>query len=82
MQVDTVSAKFHSELARVFSGAQEDPESDIVVLTGAGRAFTAGGDVDRMPDAIDSPETFQTIAVEAKGDDCLARAFDMGDLLR
>jgi enoyl-CoA hydratase len=65
-KLNASNATMHSELARVFSDAQEDQESDVVVLTGAGRAFSAGGDVDWMQDAIDNPEVFQTIAVEAK----------------
>jgi enoyl-CoA hydratase len=51
--LNAVNAKLHAELARVFTGVQRDPESDVVVLTGAGRAFFAGGDVDWMQDAID-----------------------------
>src|ERR1700683_1603379 len=64
--LNAVNAILHEELARVFTDAQADPESDVVVLTGAGRAFSAGGDVDWMQDAIDNPEVFQAIAVEAK----------------
>jgi enoyl-CoA hydratase len=65
-RLNAFNAKQHSELARVFSEVQQDPDSDIVVLTGAGRAFSAGGDVGWMQDAIDNPEVFQTIADEAK----------------
>jgi enoyl-CoA hydratase len=65
--LNAINAKLHAELARVFSDAQEDPESDVVVLTGAGRAFCAGGDVGWMQDAIDNPEMFHAVvAVEAK----------------
>jgi enoyl-CoA hydratase len=64
--LNAVNAKLHAELARVFTDVQRDPESDVIVLTGAGRAFSAGGDVDWMQDAIDNPEAFQSIAVEAK----------------
>ncbi|SEO67233.1 enoyl-CoA hydratase [Salinihabitans flavidus] len=64
--LNSVNAKLHSELSRVFSDANDDPESDIVVLTGAGRAFCAGGDVDWMQDAIDTPSNFEITATEAK----------------
>ncbi len=36
------------ELARVFDDCAQDPGSDVVVLTGAGRAFSAGGDLQWM----------------------------------
>lgn len=64
--LNAVDAVLHEELARVFSDAGNDPDSDIVVLTGTGRAFCAGGDVDWMQDAIDRPEDFETTVLEAK----------------
>lgn len=42
----------HNELSRVFSEAQRDQGCDIVVLTGAGDAFSAGGDIRAMRDKI------------------------------
>ncbi len=35
--------------------AQRDPEVNVVVVTGAGRAFCAGGDVERMGEGAPSP---------------------------
>ena len=64
--LNAVNARMHTELARVFLDANDDPDSDIVVLTGAGRAFCAGGDVDWMQDSIDDPEMFALTAVEGK----------------
>jgi enoyl-CoA hydratase len=51
-QPDTLNAVnpiMHAELAEVFVFAAMDPHSDVVVLTGAGRAFSAGGDVKKAP---------------------------------
>jgi enoyl-CoA hydratase len=51
-QPDTLNAVnpvMHAELAEVFTFAATDPHSDVVVLTGAGRAFSAGGDVKKAP---------------------------------
>lgn len=56
----------HEELSHVFRDADEDPESDVIVLTGAGRAFCAGGDVDWMQRAIDQPALFEKTCFEAK----------------
>ena len=41
----------HSELARVWTDVARDDEARVAVMTGAGRAFSAGGDlamVERM----------------------------------
>ena len=64
--LNAVDAVLHRELARIFHDVAADPETDIVVLTGAGRAFCAGGDMDWLQGAIDEPARFERIAVEAK----------------
>jgi enoyl-CoA hydratase len=65
-QLNAVDAGLHAELARVFGDVQRDPDSDVVVLTGNGRAFCAGGDLAWMQSAIDRPEEFERTAREAK----------------
>jgi enoyl-CoA hydratase/carnithine racemase len=62
--LNAVDAAMHRELARVFDEATADPDSDVIVLTGRGRAFCAGGDLDWMQDAIDNPQNFDTATVE------------------
>ena len=42
----------HNELSRVFADAQRDKAAEFVVLTGAGDAFSAGGDIRAMRDKI------------------------------
>ena len=64
--LNAVNGMMHEELSRVFSDAARDPDSDIIVLSGAGRAFCAGGDIDWMQDAIDDPRSFERTAVEGK----------------
>ena len=64
--LNAVNAAMHSELARLFTDIAADPKTDIVVLTGAGRAFCAGGDMDWLQGAMDDPAVFDRIAVEAK----------------
>ena len=56
----------HEELSRVFRDADRDPDSDIIVLTGKGRAFCTGGDVPWMQRAIDKPALFERTCYEAK----------------
>lgn len=65
-KLNATDALLHTELARVFVDASNDPDSDIIVLTGAGRAFSAGGDIAWMQDAIDEPAKFQQTVREAK----------------
>ncbi|OYX49949.1 MAG: enoyl-CoA hydratase [Alphaproteobacteria bacterium 32-64-14] len=64
--VNAVDGPMHRELARVFLDAQDDPESDLIVLTGAGRAFCAGGDTTWFKSHIEDPASFRAIGPEAK----------------
>lgn len=65
-KLNAVDAVMHEELSRVFVEAAADPESDIVILTGAGRAFSAGGDIEWMQRMIDEPASFEKTAREGK----------------
>ena len=40
--------QMHGELARVWAEVSADPETRVAVITGAGRAFSAGGDLDMV----------------------------------
>lgn len=40
--------EMHGELARVFRDVSEDKETRVAVVTGAGKAFSAGGDLDMV----------------------------------
>ncbi|GGE09352.1 enoyl-CoA hydratase [Polymorphobacter glacialis] len=64
--VNGVDEAMHEELARVFTDLQRDPDSDIIILTGAGRAFCAGGDFDWFDEQIAHPERFRDIGWDAK----------------
>ncbi len=64
--VNAVDALLHHELSRVFLDAQDDPDSDLIVLTGAGRAFCAGGDTTWFEEQIRDPRKFRGIVPEAK----------------
>ena len=64
--VNGVDAAMHEELGRVFTDLQRDTDSDIIILTGKGRAFCAGGDFDWFDEQISDPRNFRDIAWEAK----------------
>ena len=56
--LNAVNLRLHQELAEVFVFACTDEHSDVVVLTGNGRAFSAGGDMGHMRDNAENPELF------------------------
>jgi enoyl-CoA hydratase len=56
----------HVEFTEALSFAAADPGSDVIVLTGAGRAFSAGGDLNRMEECIADPSEFDREAAGAK----------------
>ena len=56
----------HNELSRIFYDVQVDHEIDVVVLTGAGEVFSAGGDIPMMQKRIDDPELFNRKNLEMK----------------
>lgn len=64
--MNAVDFELHEELARVFYDAQDDDDSDVIVITGSGRAFCAGGDMDWFQEMIDEPSKFRGITVDAK----------------
>jgi enoyl-CoA hydratase len=45
---NAVDHVMHEELATIFRDVQNDPETAVCVLTGAGKAFCAGGDLREM----------------------------------
>ena len=47
-KLNAVDGRMHHELSRIFYDIQDDASVDIVVLTGDGNAFSAGGDIDWM----------------------------------
>lgn len=63
--LNAVNGDLHTELSHVFYDVATDP-ADIIVLTGAGRAFCAGGDIDWMQSGVDDPLGFDTVVFEAK----------------
>ncbi len=65
-KLNATNAVMHEELASVFYDCARDADSDIIVLTGAGRAFCAGGDIGWMQDMIDDPAVFEKTGREAK----------------
>ena len=64
--MNAVDHDLHEEFSRVFSDIQRDPDCDLVILTGQGRAFCAGGDMDWFQEMIDQPDKFRSLGTDAK----------------
>jgi enoyl-CoA hydratase len=56
--LNAVDADLHEELSSVFRDAAQ-ADARVVVLTGNGRAFSAGGDIAWMQEGIENPESFR-----------------------
>jgi enoyl-CoA hydratase len=54
-RMNVVTERLHHEMSRVFHDAADDPGSDVIVLTGTGKAFCAGGDLAWLKDELDRP---------------------------
>jgi enoyl-CoA hydratase len=46
------------EVGQLFGDVAADGEANVLVLTGAGKAFSAGGDIEHMQKVIDEPHLF------------------------
>ena len=64
--LNAVNLELHDELPEALTFAGDDPDSDLVLLTGAGRAFSAGGDIAHMEHNAANPHLFDHEARQAK----------------
>jgi enoyl-CoA hydratase len=64
--MNAINLELHDELAEALWFAQCDPGSDVILLTGAGRAFSAGGDLDHLAHNAANPHLFDHEARMAK----------------
>lgn len=65
-RLNAFTGPMHNALSRIWDDINDDPEVHVVVLTGAGRAFSAGGNVIAMQQKIDNPDAWDAGMPEAK----------------
>jgi enoyl-CoA hydratase len=65
-KLNAVSRSMHRQLVFVWRAVDEDPDVDVVVVRGADRNFSSGGDLDMVEEIAASAETRAQILVEAQ----------------
>ena len=65
-QMNATDQIMHTEISNIFHEISGEPDIDVVILTGAGKAFSAGGGYESMQLSIDNPARFDRMAIEAK----------------
>jgi enoyl-CoA hydratase len=56
--LNAINAQLHHELSTIFFALADDPDVTVIILTGAGRAFCAGGDLDWVQELLESPRPY------------------------
>jgi enoyl-CoA hydratase len=64
--LNATNAKLHGELADVWGVVDRDPQTRVVVVTGAGRAFSAGGDFELLQEQADNLDATLRAMEEAR----------------
>ena len=64
-ELNAVDEALHGDLTRLFAGLRREEEARAVLLTGRGRAFSAGGDFKWFPTLRD-PERMEALRRDAK----------------
>ena len=63
---NATNPKMHQELVRIFPEIGRDPEAHVVILTGEGDAFSAGGDIQQMKVSLDDHARWVESMAEAR----------------
>jgi enoyl-CoA hydratase len=64
--LNAFTGPMHTTMSRIWDDVNDDPDVHVVVLTGAGRAFSAGGNVIAMQQKIDDPDAWEAGMPEAR----------------
>ena len=64
--LNAADKQMHTELVALWETIEQDPKAEVVVVTGAGRAFSAGGDLKLVEDAYQNFDEIIRILDEAR----------------
>ncbi|MEI2640162.1 MAG: enoyl-CoA hydratase/isomerase family protein [Microthrixaceae bacterium] len=64
--LNSVSASVHGQLAEVWTAVHRDPDTDAVVLRGAGKGFSSGGDFGLLEEMMAEPSVRVRVIQEAR----------------
>ncbi|RMG95082.1 MAG: enoyl-CoA hydratase [Chloroflexi bacterium] len=65
-RLNAANARLHTEMVEVWDTINRDPNVRVAVVTGAGRAFSAGGDLQMVENAYQNYEEIARILDEAR----------------
>jgi enoyl-CoA hydratase len=63
---NSVDAQTHTQLTTIWRDINDDPDISAVIVTGAGKAFSAGGDFELIKKVLEDPVTRMATWKEAK----------------
>jgi len=63
--LNATNARLHWELTQIWKTVDEDPQARVVLVTGAGKAFSAGGDLDMIENMAGNPTAVAAAMREA-----------------
>jgi enoyl-CoA hydratase len=64
--LNAFTGPMHTSMSRIWDDVNDDPDVHVVVLTGVGRAFSAGGNVIAMQKKIGEPDAWDAGMPEAR----------------
>lgn len=65
--LNAINVELHTELEDIWGVIDRDPDVDVVIVTGDGRAFSAGGDVKKMKERAGTEEGLRhALSIPAK----------------
>src|SRR5438094_6140229 len=75
--LNAANARLHWEFTQVWLTVDADPKTRVVLVTGAGKAFSAGGDLGLVEEMAGNPERIGLVSLCVPPDQLMAKAWDV-----